>query len=56
MDQGKLDPATLKASSQRVHAMLDSTAQNAVSELPGEVLARHRGAGTQFEAATVEVV
>lgn len=56
VDQGKLDPAVLKASSRRVHAMLDSTAQNAVSELSGEVLARHRGAGTQFEAATVEVV
>lgn len=56
VDSGKLDPAVLKASSQRVRAMLDSTAQNAVSELSGEVLARHRGAGTQFDAATVEVV
>jgi beta-N-acetylhexosaminidase len=36
--------------------MLDSTAQNEVSELSGEVLASHRAAGTQFDAATVEVV
>jgi len=56
VDQGKLDPAVLKASAKRVHAMLDSTAQNEVSELSAEVFARHRGAGTQFEAATVEVV
>jgi beta-N-acetylhexosaminidase len=56
VDQGKLDPAVLKASAKRVHAMLDSTAQNAVSELSGEVLARHRAAGTQFDAATVEVM
>ena len=56
IDSGKLDPAVLKASSQRVRAMLDSTAQNEVSELSGEVFARHRGAGTQFDAATVEVM
>jgi len=46
----------LAASAKRVHAMLDSTAQNQVAELPAETLARHRTAGTQFEAATVEVV
>jgi beta-N-acetylhexosaminidase len=56
VDSGKLDPAVLAASRQRVHAMLDSTAQNEVSELSGEVLASHRAAGTQFDAATVEVV
>lgn len=56
VDQGKLDPAMLAASSQRVRTMLDSTAQNAVSELPADLLARHHGAGTQFDAATVEVV
>jgi beta-N-acetylhexosaminidase len=39
-----------------VRAMLAGTAQNQVSELAGDVLARHRGAGTQFDAATVEVV
>lgn len=56
VDSGKLDPAVLKASSQRVHAMLDRTPQNSVSELSPEVLASHRNAGAQFEAATVEVV
>jgi len=56
LDSGKLDPAVLKASSKRVHAMLDRTAQNSVSELPAELFANHRNVGTQFEAATVEVM
>jgi beta-N-acetylhexosaminidase len=56
VDSGKLDPDVLKASSKRVRAMLDGTAQNEVTELPAEMFASHRSAGTQFDAATVEVV
>lgn len=56
VESGRLDPAVLAASAKRVRAMLAGTAQNEVSELAGDVLARHRSAGTQFDAATVEVV
>lgn len=53
---GTLDAAENAASQARVHALLARTAQPGTTRLPDDVLAAHRKAGAQFEAATVEVV
>ncbi|CAN5648585.1 beta-N-acetylhexosaminidase [soil metagenome] len=54
--RGDLDRTEVARSRARLHALLDRTPQHAVIELPADVLAIHRTAGAQFEAATVEVV
>lgn len=53
---GELDRAENEASCARVRSLLERTPQHAVRRLDDVVLAQHRTAGAQFEAATVEVV